>query len=78
MERMERTDGILHAHRRLCETCDNVGVTLQAYLYRTDEGLPSTLERPGRVRLVKGSYEDPVAPARSKGRRKWTRLIATT
>lgn len=66
MEGTERIDGILETHRRLCETFDNVGVTLQAYLYRTDGDLASALERPGRIRLVKGAYEEPDALARPR------------
>ncbi len=59
MEGTERTEDVLSLHERLCETFDNVGITLQAYLHRTEEDLAAALERPGRIRLVKGAFEEP-------------------
>ncbi|MEV5754887.1 proline dehydrogenase family protein [Actinoallomurus sp. NPDC052308] len=56
MEGSDRTDLILWTHERLCERFDHVGVTIQARLHRTAEDLPRLLQRPGRIRLVKGSY----------------------
>ena len=56
MEGPERVDAVLRLHGRLCERFDHVGVTLQARLGRTARDLAAALERPGRVRLVKGAY----------------------
>jgi len=67
MEDSKLTDEILNVHRRLCEQFDNVGITLQAYLYRTDKDLADALQRPGRIRLVKGAYQEPSAVARPLG-----------
>ncbi len=67
MESSERTTEILELHGRLCERFDNVGITLQAYLYRTPEDLSAVLRRPGRIRLVKGAYAEPVEVARPRG-----------
>ena len=67
MEGSDRTETILGIHRRLGERYDNVGVTLQAYLYRTERDLTDALDRPGRIRLVKGAYAEPVEGARPLG-----------
>jgi proline dehydrogenase len=67
MEGSERTGEILDAHCWLCERFDNVGITLQAYLYRTKDDLTAALERPGRIRLVKGAYEEPPDIAQPRG-----------
>ncbi len=67
MEGSERTEDVLETHRRLCEIHGNVGITLQAYLFRTKDDLREALERPGRIRLVKGAYEEPVRIARARG-----------
>ncbi|GAB4380061.1 MAG: proline dehydrogenase [Elainellaceae cyanobacterium] len=67
MEGTDRTDLILEIHQRLCERFMNVGITLQAYLYRTYDDLTAALQRPGKIRLVKGAYEAPPNLARSRG-----------
>lgn len=38
---------------------DNTGVVLQSYLYRSEADLAHVLEQGGRVRLVKGAYDEP-------------------
>jgi proline dehydrogenase len=67
MEGTDRTDLILGIHQRLCERFKSVGITLQAYLYRTSDDLTAVLQRPGKIRLVKGAYEAPPNLARSRG-----------
>lgn len=67
MEGTDRTNLILEIHQRLCETFDNVGITLQAYLYRTPDDLESALQRPGKIRLVKGAYATPDDLAKPRG-----------
>ena len=67
MEGTDRTTLILDMHQRLCQRFSNVGITLQAYLYRTAEDLAAALQRPGKIRLVKGAYEAPSTLARSRG-----------
>lgn len=67
MEGIDRTSLILEIHQRLCETFDNVGITLQAYLHRTPTDLESVLQRPGKIRLVKGAYAAPAHLAKSRG-----------
>ena len=58
MEGSERTDATLEAHRQLCEKFDHVGITIQARMQRTSSDLDALLKRPGRIRLVKGAYEE--------------------
>jgi len=57
MEGPDRVDQILEDHRRLSAEFDNVGVTIQARMYRTRDDIPALLERDGRIRLVKGAYD---------------------
>jgi proline dehydrogenase len=44
----------------------NVGVALQAYLYRTEKDVRRMNELGARVRLVKGAYKEPPAVAHQK------------
>lgn len=67
MEGTDRTNLILKIHQRLCKTFDNVGITLQAYLHRTPDDLESALQRPGKIRLVKGAYTTPDGLAKPRG-----------
>ncbi|KAM3113291.1 proline dehydrogenase family protein [Phormidesmis sp. 146-33] len=67
MEGTDRTALILEIHQRLCEQFNNVGITLQAYLHRTSNDLANALQRPGKIRLVKGAFEAPSNLARSRG-----------
>jgi proline dehydrogenase len=66
MEGPEYTDDILAVYTKLAEEIDSVGITLQAYLYRTDEDITEVLDHSGRVRLVKGAYEAPANAVRSE------------
>ncbi len=64
MEGSERTEDILEVHQRLCDAHDNVGITLQVYLFRAPDDLREAMKCPGRIRLVKGAYEEPDRIAR--------------
>ncbi|MBD2019938.1 proline dehydrogenase family protein [Leptolyngbya sp. FACHB-36] len=67
MEGVDRTNLILEIHQRLCETFNNVGITLQAYLHRTPDDLERVLQYSGKIRLVKGAYAAPADHAKSRG-----------
>lgn len=67
MEGTDRTSLILEMHQRLCETFENVGITLQAYLHRTPDDLKQAVQRPGKIRLVKGAYATPPDLAKPRG-----------
>lgn len=57
MEGIERIDSILEEYYLLAKEYDNVGITLQAYLHRTEKDLKKALEFPEKIRLVKGAYK---------------------
>lgn len=59
MEGSQYTDATLEIYRRVRREHDNVGVCLQAYLYRTEEDLDSLLPLHPSIRLVKGAYAEP-------------------
>jgi proline dehydrogenase len=60
MEDHTTTDVTLDAFERHArETDGNVGVCVQANLKRTREDLERLADLPGKVRLVKGAYEEP-------------------
>jgi len=56
MESSPYVDATLAVYRNLRRTYSNVGVCLQAYLYRTAEDLDSLLPMGPGIRLVKGAY----------------------
>jgi proline dehydrogenase len=60
MEDYTTTDTTLDVYEKYArETDGNVGVCVQANLKRTGEDLQRLAELPGKVRLVKGAYDEP-------------------
>ncbi len=59
MEDTPHTDRTLAMVRELRLEFDNVGVVLQAYLYRTEQDLLGLAAEHTRVRLCKGAYQEP-------------------
>ena len=59
MEQHAYVDATLEIYRRVLSEFPNVGVCLQAYLYRTADDLQSLIPLGGGVRLVKGAYREP-------------------
>jgi proline dehydrogenase len=59
MEQHAYVDATLKIYRRILSDFPNVGVCLQAYLYRTPNDLRSLIPLGGGVRLVKGAYREP-------------------
>jgi proline dehydrogenase len=59
MEGTAHTEATLSVFRALHREFDNVGIVLQAYLYRTAADLEAVLAEGGRVRLCKGAYKEP-------------------
>jgi len=59
MEQHTYVDVTLELYRRVLAEYPNVGVCLQAYLYRTPKDLASLIPLGGGVRLVKGAYREP-------------------
>ncbi len=64
MEESRWVDATLRIYRRLRDRgLDNVGVVLQAYLYRSEQDLRSLLPLRPNVRIVKGAYREPATVA---------------
>ncbi|MCS6816059.1 MAG: proline dehydrogenase family protein [Blastocatellia bacterium] len=59
MESSPYVDVTLDIYRRARAAYSNVGVCLQAYLYRTERDLLSLLPLRPSIRLVKGAYREP-------------------
>ncbi len=59
MEQHGYVDVTLDLYRRVLAELPNVGVCLQAYLYRTEADLTAIIPLGGGVRLVKGAYLEP-------------------
>src|SRR5699024_5280775 len=53
------TEHVLSVHTRVVTEYPNVGVTIQAQLYRSLEELEDLLHYPGALRLVKGVFHEP-------------------
>jgi proline dehydrogenase len=59
MEDSLHTDRTIAVFRKLHQEFDNVGLVVQAYLYRTQADLEALLVEDTRVRLCKGAYKEP-------------------
>lgn len=59
MEGSAYTDRTLAVHAGLRRDFDNVGVALQAYLYRSERDLQALIDIGANVRLTKGAYREP-------------------
>lgn len=63
MESSEYVDVTLDIYSRVHDQMPNIGVCVQAYLYRTGEDLDRLLRQDSTIRLVKGAYREPPAVA---------------
>jgi proline dehydrogenase len=63
MEASNYVDVTLDLYRRALQSHPNVGLCLQAYLYRTKKDLADLLPLRPSIRLVKGAYNEPSAIA---------------
>jgi proline dehydrogenase len=59
MEQSPYVDATLELYRRARKAHRNVGVCLQAYLYRTEKDLDALIPLGASLRLVKGAYNEP-------------------
>lgn len=61
MEDSRHTDATLRIYHALHDDCqcDNVGIVIQAYLYRTEADMRALADSGARVRLCKGAYKEP-------------------
>jgi len=63
MEASNYVDTTLELYRRALKSFPNVGICLQAYLYRTKKDLADLLPLKPSIRLVKGAYKEPASIA---------------
>jgi len=66
MESSRYVDGTLSLYRRLRERSPNVGLALQAYLFRTTADVDTLIPLGAAIRLVKGAYLEPASIAYPK------------
>ncbi|WP_210366705.1 proline dehydrogenase family protein [Bacillus sp. REN3] len=68
MEESAKTDAILNLYKKASEQYQNVGITIQAHLNRSFDDLQELIHYPGKIRVVKGAYQEPssIAMTRSK------------
>jgi proline dehydrogenase len=59
MEQSPYVDATLEIYRRVRKAYKNVGLCVQAYLYRTERDLESLIPLGAAIRLVKGAYNEP-------------------
>jgi proline dehydrogenase len=59
MEQSPYVDPTLEIYRRARKAYKNVGLCVQAYLYRTEHDLESLIPLGAAIRLVKGAYSEP-------------------
>ena len=59
MEGSKYTQRTLDVFHRLRRNHENVGIVLQAYLFRTEADVKEAVARRDRVRLCKGAYKEP-------------------
>ncbi|MGA8220323.1 MAG: proline dehydrogenase family protein [Candidatus Acidiferrales bacterium] len=59
MEQSQYVDATLELYRRARKAYKNVGVCVQAYLYRTQTDLETLIPLGAAIRLVKGAYNEP-------------------
>ena len=66
MESTEYTDRTLAIYRDLAREYDNVGIVIQAYLYRSEADIAALCQTGAHVRLCKGAYKEPPVHALPK------------
>jgi proline dehydrogenase len=63
MEDSPKTDGTIDIFKRLRSQFNNVGIVIQAYLYRSEKDIEDLLKAGSRIRLCKGAYMEPESVA---------------
>jgi proline dehydrogenase len=66
MEESDKLPAIVDVYTQVVEQYPHVGITLQAHLYRTGLDLDVLQHLPGKIRLVKGAYQEPAEHAMSR------------
>jgi proline dehydrogenase len=61
----DKTLDLFYLMRKEC-SCDNVGIVIQSYLYRSEADVEQLLKDSTRIRLCKGAYKEPAVLAYPK------------
>nr|WP_106779262.1 proline dehydrogenase family protein [Lysinibacillus timonensis] len=66
-EESSKTNHILDIYKKTTEQYPNVGITIQAHLYRSIDDIEELIHYPGKIRVVKGAFQesDDIAMSRS-------------
>jgi proline dehydrogenase len=67
MEESDKLPAILEVYKQVAGLHPHVGITLQAHLYRTSQDLEELMHLPGKIRLVKGAYQESEEHAMKRG-----------
>ncbi|MBT1688280.1 proline dehydrogenase family protein [Fulvivirgaceae bacterium PWU37] len=54
-----KTDAVLDMYLGMAGRYEHLGITVQAYLHRTRDDFKQLIQRPNRIRLVKGAFDTP-------------------
>lgn len=63
MEDTPYTTATIDMFKKLRQEYDNVGIVIQAYLYRSHDDIQDLLRCNARIRLCKGAYDEPASVA---------------
>ena len=63
MEDSSKSDSTIDIFKRLRSQSNNVGIVIQAYLYRSEKDIEDLLKIGSRIRLCKGAYMEPESVA---------------
>ena len=66
MESSPYVEGTIALYKRLRASSPNVGIAIQAYLYRTENDIEELIQLGSAIRLVKGAYLEPASVAYPK------------
>ncbi|MCK0471758.1 proline dehydrogenase family protein [Halalkalibacter sp. APA_J-10(15)] len=58
MEEATKTDVILDIYKELVVEYQNIGITVQAQLHRSEADIEELIHYPGKIRIVKGAYQE--------------------
>ncbi len=63
----EKTNSVIEIYKKVSKIQKNVGITLQAYLFRTKDDFKELLKEKGKIRISKGAFETPKGLSLSRG-----------
>ena len=66
-ENVDRTDIVLETYFETSAHYKNLGITLQAYLHRSENDFQELIKHEGKIRIVKGAFETPRGIALDRG-----------